>query len=139
LGAFSATNTGTVYAADITHQGRLLSVTASASRSLVPSGFSFLSLQEYYQLGFRYPRTERWTFDGHVRWLKSRQPQVIGAPANQEYLDLALSAAWLFTEKWTMTLRATRVTARYTPNTLDVAANGLTIQLSRRFDSIKWH
>jgi hypothetical protein len=139
LGAFSATNSGTVYTADVTRQGRLLTLTASASRSLVPSGFSFLSLQEYYQLGFHYPRTERWTFDGHVRWLNSRQPQGFGVTVNQQYLDLGLSAAWLFTEKWTATLRASRVAARYTPNTLDVAANGVTLQLSRRFDSIKWH
>jgi hypothetical protein len=139
LGSFRATNTGTVYTANVTRQGRLLTVAATASRSLVPSGFSFLSLQQSYQLGFHYPRTERWSFDGHVRWLKSLEPQVVGPTVNQSYLDLGLSAAWLFTEKWTLTLRASRLTARYTPPTIDVAANGVTVELSRRFDSVKWH
>jgi hypothetical protein len=139
LGYFRATNTGTVYTANVTRQGRLLTVAATASRSLVPSGFSFLSLQQSYQLGFHYPRTERWSFDGHVRWLKSLEPQVVGPTVNQSYLDLGLSAAWLFTEKWTLTLRASRLTARYTPPTIDVAANGVTVELSRRFDSVKWH
>jgi hypothetical protein len=139
LGTFRATNTGTVFMANVTRQGRLLAVTAAASRSLVPSGFSFLSLQNSYQLSFRYPRTERWTFDGHVRWLKSQEPQVFGPTVDQSYLDLGLSAAWLFTEKWTLTLRASRVTAKYTPPTVDVGASGFTVQLSRRFDPIKWH
>jgi hypothetical protein len=138
LGTFRATNTGTVFTANVTRQGPLLGVTAAASRSLVPSGFSFLSLQNSYQLSFHYPRTERWTFDGHVRWLKSQEPQVLGPTVDQSYLDLGLSAAWLFTEKWTLTLRASRVTAKYSP-TIDVGAGGLTIQLSRRFDPVKWH
>jgi hypothetical protein len=138
LGTFRAANTGTVFTANVTRQGPLLAVTAAASRSLVPSGFSFLSLQNSYQLSFHYPRTERWTFDGHVRWLKLQEPQVLGPTVDQSYLDLGLSAAWLFTEKWTLTLRASRVTAKYSP-TIDVGAGGLTIQLSRRFDPVKWH
>jgi hypothetical protein len=139
LGTFRATNTGTVFMANVTRQGPLLAVTAAASRSLVPSGFSFLSLQNSYQLSFRYPRTERWTFDGHVRWLKSQEPQVVGPTVDQSYLDLGLSAAWQFTEKWTLTLRASRVTAKYSPPAINVGASGLSIQLSRRFDPITWH
>ncbi len=139
LGTFRATNTGTVFMANVTRQGPLLDVTAAASRSLVPSGFSFLSLQNSYQLSFHYPRTERWTFDGHVRWLKSQEPQVSGPTADQSYLDLGLSAAWLFTEKWTLTLRASRVTAKYTPPSINVGASGFAIQLSRHFDPVKWH
>jgi hypothetical protein len=139
LGTFRATNTGTVFMANVTRQGALLAVTAAASRSLVPSGFSFLSLQNSYQLSFHYPRTERWTFDGHLRWLKAQEPQVLGPTVDQSYLDFGLSAAWLFTEKWTLTLRASRVTAKYTPPAIDVAAGGFTFQLSRRFDPITWH
>jgi hypothetical protein len=139
LGTFRATNTGTVFMANVTRQGPLFDVTAAASRSLVPSGFSFLSLQNSYQLSFHYPRTERWTFDGHVRWLKSQEPQVSGPTVDQSDLDLGLSAAWLFTEKWTLTLRASRVTAKYTPPSINVGASGFAIQLSRHFDPVKWH
>jgi hypothetical protein len=138
LANLTATNTGTLYSANVSRHGTLLTVTASASRNLVPSGFSFLSLQEFYQLDFRYQMSPRWTFAGFGRWLESRQPQVGGPAVNQKYLDFELSAAWLFTEKWTATLRASRVTARYAP-TIDVQANGVTLQLTRRFDSLKWH
>jgi hypothetical protein len=138
LESLSATNTGTLYSANVSRQGTLLTVSASASRSLVPSGFSFLSLQEFYQLDFRYQHNPRWTFAGFTRWLQSRQPQAFGAAVNQEYLEFEMSAAWLFTEKWTATLSASRVTARYT-SAMDVAANGITLQLSRRFNSLKWH
>jgi hypothetical protein len=54
-------------------------------------------------------------------------------------LDLGLSAAWQFTEKWTLTLRASRVTAKYSPPAINVGASGLSIQLSHRFDPITWH
>ncbi len=138
LANLSATSTGTLYNASVTRKGTLLTLTASASRSLVPSGFSFLSLQEYYQVDFRYQHSPRLTFDGYARRLQSRQPQAFGAAVNQQYLDFSLSASWLFTEKWTASVRASRVTARYTP-TIDVDADGLSMQLSRRFDSIKWH
>jgi hypothetical protein len=139
VGSFRATNNGTVFTAGLTRQGRLLALTATASRSLVPSGLSFLSLQNSYLLGFHYPRTERWTFDGHVRWLKSQEPQVLGPTVNQSYFDFGLSAAWLFTEKWTLTLRASRVTEKYTSPTINVGASGFSIQLSRHFSPIKWH
>jgi hypothetical protein len=138
LGSFRSTNSGTVFTANVTRQGQLASVTAAASRSLVPTGFSFLSLQDSYQVSFHYPRTERWTFDGHVRRLESSEPQVLGSTVDQSYLDLGLSAAWLFTEKWTLTLRASRVTAKYTPPVIEAAASGFTVQLSRSFDPIKW-
>lgn len=137
LGTFRSTTTGTVYTASVTRQGQLLTVAATASRSLVPSGFSFLSLQESYQLGFHYLRTERWTFDGYARWLKSSEPQEQGPTVEQSYAGLGLSAAWLFTEKWTLTLGASRVTSKYAATT-ELAANGFTVQFSRSFDPIKW-
>jgi hypothetical protein len=139
LATLKATNTGTLYNANISRQGTLLTLNASASRSLVPSGFSFLSLQEFYQLDFRYQWTPRWSFTGQTRWLQSRLPQVGGPAENQQYWDFELSAAWLYTEKWTATLRVSRVTARYVPSLVDVAANGVTLQLSRRFNTVKWH
>jgi hypothetical protein len=139
LRTFQSANTGSVFTANLTRQGRLLALTAAASRSLVPSGFAFLSRQDSYQVGFDYPCTERWTFDGHVRRTQSREPQLAGPTVEQSYLDLGLSAVWLFTEKWTVTLGASRVTARYTPPTVDVAASGFTLQLSRRFNRIEWH
>jgi len=138
LGTFKSANTGGVFSANLTRQGQLLAVTAAASRTLVPSGFAFLARQDSYQIGFDYPSTERWTFDGQVRWLKSLEPQVLGPTVDQSYLDITLSAVWLFTEHWTFTMRASHVTAKYTPPTVDVAASGVTLELSRKFNHIDW-
>jgi hypothetical protein len=117
----------------------LLAVTASASRSLVPSGFAFLSRQDSYQLSFDYPYNQRWTFDGHVRRLTSTEPEVLGPVLNQSYLDAGLSAVWLFTEHWTFTMSVSHVTAKYGPPTVDVGASGVTLLLSRKFNHIEWH
>ena len=139
LGTFKATDNGSIFNANLTRQGALLSVTAAASRSLVPSGFAFLSRQDSYQLSFDYPYTERWTFDGHVRRLTSTEPEVLGPVLRESYLDVGLSAVWLFTEHWTFTLRASHVTATYGPPTVDVGASGVTLLLSRKFNHIEWH
>jgi hypothetical protein len=139
LGTFKSTDNGAIFNANLTRQGPLLAVTAGASRSLVPSGFAFLARQDSYQLSFDYQYNERWTFDGHVRWLTSLEPVVIGPALDQSYLDAGLSAVWLFTEHWTFTMRATHVTAKYGPPTVEVAASGVTLLLSRKFNHIEWH
>src|SRR5580658_157944 len=139
LGTFKSTDTGSIFNVNLTRQGALLAVTASAARSLVPSGFAFLSRQDSYQLSFDYPYNERWTFDGHVRRLTSTEPEVLGPVLNQTYLDVGLSAVWLFTEHWTLTMRASHVTATYGPPTVDVGATGVTLLLSRKFNHIEWH
>jgi hypothetical protein len=137
--SFRSTNNGSVFSGNLTRAWRLFSWTATASRSLVPTGFAFLARQTSYQLSFDYPWTERWTFDGHVRRLTSVEPQVLGPTTDDSYWDLGLSAAWLITEKWTLTLRASRVNAKYTPPSVDVAATGFSVQFSRRFNRIAWH
>jgi hypothetical protein len=139
LGTFKSTDTGSIFNVNLTRQGALLTLTASASRSLVPSGFAFLSRQDSYQLSFDYPYNERWTFDGHLRRLTSTEPEVLGPVLNQSYLDAGVSAVWLFTEHWTFTMRATYVTAKYGPPTVNVDASGVTLLLSRKFNHIEWH
>jgi hypothetical protein len=139
LGTFKSTDTGSIFNVNLTRQGALLAVTASAQRSLVPSGFAFLARQDSYQLSFDYPYSERWTFDGHVRRLTSTEPEVVGPVLNQSYLDAGLSAVWLFTEHWTFTMRASHVTATYGPPTVNVGASGISLLLARKFNHIEWH
>jgi hypothetical protein len=139
LGSVRSTTTGTVFTGNATRQGERLVLSFGAKRSLVPSGFAFLARQDSYQAAFRYPYTARWSLEGHVGFLRSVEPQVSGPTANRSYLDLGLSATCLLTEKWTLTLRGSRLSAKYTPPTIDVTANGFTAQLSRRFDPLKWH
>jgi hypothetical protein len=139
LETFKSSNAGTVFNANLTRKGELLAVTALATRSVVPTGFAFLARQSSYQLSVEYPYTPRWTFDGHVRWLKSVEPQVFGTTASQSNLDFGLSASWLLTEQWTFKMSVSRVTAKYSPPPVSVAANGFTLQLARKFNGIVWH
>jgi hypothetical protein len=139
LASLKSTTTGSVFTANVTRQGALMTLSAQASRSLVPSGFAFLSEQDSYQLSLDYPSTERWTFSGHTRWLTSREPQVAGPTTEQSYWDLGVSATWLFTEHWTVIMRASHVSARYAPPVVNVGASGVSIELARHFDTIVWH
>jgi hypothetical protein len=139
LESFKSTDTGSVYDLSISRHGQLLSITADANRSVVPTGFAFLSRQSSYQISFAYPSSARWTFDGHARRLTDTLPQAFAATQQQSFWDLGLSAAWQMTEKWTLTLRATRLSAKYTPPVVEVGATGFDIQLSRHFNRIEWH
>lgn len=134
-----STESGSVYAANVSRQARLLTLTAQASRSLIPSGYAFLSRQESYQVSASYPRTERWTFGGYARWLRSKNPQFSGPAIDQSYVDLGLSAVWLFTERWTVTLLASYVTTDVSPPQHHAEASGCSIQLARHFNRIEWH
>jgi hypothetical protein len=133
-----STENGTVFNANLTRKGELLSVTAVASRSVVPTGFAFLATQTNYGIAFDYPRTERWTFDGSLQRNSFKEPEAFGPVIDDSYLSVSLSAAWLVTEKWTLKLQATKVNARYSPPAVDVASTGVSLQLSRHFDPITW-
>jgi hypothetical protein len=133
-----STDNGTVFTSNLTRKGQLLSLTAAASRSVVPTGFAFLATQTTYSLSFDYPRTERWTFDGGVQRTESKEPQAFGPSIDNSFTSENLSAAWLMTEKWTVKVQATKVNARYSPPFVNVASTGVSIQLSRHFDPVTW-
>ena len=134
----TSTESGTVFSASLSRKGELLSMTASASRSVVPTGFAFLATQTTYAIGFDYPRTERWKFDGGVQRTTSREPEELGTIIDDSYLSYSLSAAWLVTEKWTLRLQASKVAARYSPPDVNVASTGVSLQLTRKFNPVKW-
>jgi hypothetical protein len=139
LRTFESTTDGTIYALNLTHQGELISVNAGVTRSVVPSGFAFLSRQTSYQVALDYRWTERWTLHGQAGRLTSSLPQAIGPTDDTSYWDFGLSAAWQMTEKWTLTLSASRLEARYTPPNVGVDASGFSVQLTRHFNRIEWH
>lgn len=135
-----STNKGTVFSGILTRKGEFSSLSALASRSVVPTGFAFLSTQTNYVLSLDYPRTERWTFDGSVQRTTSKEPQAAGPVVSDSYLSFNLSAAWLLTEKWTLKLQANKVTAHYSepPPSISVASTGVSLQLTRKFDPVTW-
>jgi hypothetical protein len=129
-----STQTGSVYLVNLNRQTQLLTLSASASRQLTPTGFAFLSRLENYELKASYNPTERLTLSGGVRRVNYEQPENTGAIAGIHVTYLQLSAAWQWSEHWTVTMNASQVMEHYgTPN-IDVASSGVSLQFSRQFN-----
>jgi hypothetical protein len=132
--SFKSTQTGSVYLFSLNRQSQLLTLSATASRLLTPTGFAFLSRQENYEVRVSYTPTERWTFSGDVRRVNYEQPENTGAIAGINVTYLQLSAAWQWSEHWTVTMNASQVMEHYgTPN-IAVASSGVSLQFSRQFN-----
>jgi hypothetical protein len=129
-----STQNGSVYLVNLGRQTQLLTLSAIASRQLTPTGFAFLSRQENYELKATYNPTERWTFNADVHRVNYQQPQSTGAVVDINVSYLQLSAAWQWTEHWTLTLNALRVMEHFGAPGSDVASNGVSVGFSRQFN-----
>jgi hypothetical protein len=129
---------GTVYSLNLSRKGTLLLISAVASRQLTPTGFAFLSRQDSFELTANYSYSDRCSFSGDARYVKSQDPQLQGAIVERTPKYLAVSANWRLTENWTATLSASRVTELFQPPNLSLASNEVAVTLSRRFDHIKF-
>jgi hypothetical protein len=119
---------------NLNRQTELLSLTVSASRQLVPTGFAFLSRQDAYELKTTYSKSERWTFGGDVRRISYQQPDAGGTSTDLNFIYFELSASWQWTEHWTASLTATRVMEHYVSPSIGIADSGVSINLSRQFN-----
>jgi hypothetical protein len=136
---FESNQNGSVFKAILTRQASLVSFSAMASRALAPSGFAFLSRQDAYELKLNYPATARWLLTGDVGRFKTQDSTFLGAIDTRSFVDLSLSATWQWTEFCTVSLNASRIDLKYSANTFDVASDGLSIQVSRRFNTTVFH
>jgi hypothetical protein len=136
FGTLESTNNGTVFKASLTRQASLLSLSASASRQLTPTGLAFLSRQDSYELQANYPYSDRLSFTANARRVKSENPQFFGPPIDQSYSVVSLTTAWRWTEKWTLTANATYITTTYAYTATNVATTGVMLELSRHFNRI---
>jgi outer membrane receptor protein involved in Fe transport len=133
---------GTVYAAGLTHKGSLLELDASASRQLTPSGFAFLSRQEAYAINATYSLSERWSFSAAARLVRYQNPpayeaQSNNAPTSNVYTRYFTAAAnWHWTEHWTISVTASRVSETVQYNPYDATSNEIIVGLTRQFDPI---
>jgi hypothetical protein len=128
---------GTVFSFNLTRQGTLFSTTLALSRQLSPTGFAYLSRQEIYEITGSYQYSARWTLNGDLRWVQYDVP-TLGSGVTSEVSTgyYAFSAAWQWTQHWTITIGATRVLERLASPFPGVSSNGVSLSLSRRFDPV---
>jgi hypothetical protein len=139
LGTFKATENGAVFSGNLSRQEALTNTTLTASRKLTPSGFSFLSRRDLYELLESYAYSARWTLQGYVRLRKQQDPQFFAPTVERKYFDVGASAAWLVTEHWAVTFSASHVAEKYSPPSFSVAESQISVELARHFNRIVWH
>jgi hypothetical protein len=127
---------GAIYSVKLTRQGTLLTVNASASRLVTPTGFAFLARQNVVDLGATYNMTARWSLGADARYVKSQNPQVQGEFFAQTVRSYSLNATWQWTETCTLTLAASRVAEQVPTYHFDGASNEATVTVSRKFGHI---
>ena len=131
---FESTQNGTVFSAALTRSAERSSLTVDASRQLSPSGFAYLTRQDTYEIKADHAASERWTLSGAARRTSYRNPIVGGASYALDITTVDLSAAYLWSRRWTATLSASRILEHAGTPAIAIAANSVSLLLSRKFD-----
>ena len=132
---YKSTQNGTIFQASLTRQTSLWTLTATASQQLAPTGFAFLSRQDLYELRAIYAVSPRWTITGDARENSYQQPTASGVgSAELRTTSLQASAAWLWTEHWTLTMNASYVTEHYGSPSTSLSDTSVSVEVSRQFD-----
>jgi hypothetical protein len=127
---------GSIYSVNLSHQGSLLLLNATASRQIQPTGFAFLSRQQSYELTASYTLSPRWTVSADVRQVNYVNPLANGDFYSVKVPYASVNASWLWTEHWTVTLGASHVRETVQAPLFDQQSQELTLTLSRRFNHI---
>jgi hypothetical protein len=125
---------GSIYSLNLTRQTEELQLSASASRQLLPTGFVFLSRQDSYKLAATYNESDRLSMTGDLHRIDYKQPQANGALLDLNLTILEISAAWQWTEHWTVSLTTSRVVEHYGSPSIPISNTEVSVELSRRFD-----
>ena len=135
---FKSSQNSTVFSASLNRQGALVSTSVSAVRQVVPTGLAYLSRQDTYSFQINSPISPRWTLNANLAWNKYQSPSLGrgGALSDVTTESAQASAAWRWTERWTVTLNATRLIEKLSGTRLQLSNTGVSLQLSRRFDRI---
>jgi hypothetical protein len=129
---------GTVFSADLNRKGERLSFDLVASRLLAPTGYAFLSQQNLFKVGATYTYSDRWSFSAGGYYQQAKNPQLQGGIITQTPKSINLSASWRWTEFWTVTFAASRITELFQPPGLTVASTEVSIKISRQFNHLKF-
>jgi hypothetical protein len=134
LSVFDSTQTGTVYSADLVRQGEAFSLDIGALRSLAPTGFAYLTLQQGVNANANYAFSERWSYSVGASWQTNTYPAIRGGDSfDRRYYNVAVSAKWQWTEQWALTLQANKVVQVYGSPSVSGASTGVNLEISRQF------
>jgi hypothetical protein len=129
---------GTVFSADLNRKGERLSLDIIASRLLAPTGYAFLSEQNLVKVAATYTYSDRWSFSAGAYYQQAKNPQLQGGIITQTPKSISLSSSWRWTEFWTVTFAASRVTELFQPPGLTIASTEVSIKISRQFNHIRF-
>jgi hypothetical protein len=133
---FESAQNGAVYLVNAVRQGSQLSLNASASRQLAPTGFAFLSRQDTLDLTANYLLSDRWSIGGDAKRVKYQSPGTGGTSTEVDVSYLTFNADWKWTEHWTVIFAASHVASKYSSTAYSAKSNEITLTLSRQFNHI---
>jgi hypothetical protein len=117
------------------HRDERLTLDVNASRAIVPSGFGELVTQTNISLGGNYRASERWTLGATLHGATLSDALQHVALGNQRYAGLDLSAAWQWTEHWTLQLTGAPLVARI--NGVQAHSVACSIGMFRQFGRVR--
>ena len=133
LGTVDAAQKGAVYAASATRHSEKSSLSVSASRAYLPSGFGLLSRQDSVGLQGFYNHSERWSFGAQVGYHTTGYPLANSSYSPVQYFSGDLSASWNWTPVWKITLHTSWVEDRYQSAPNNPQSRGVSLQFTRQF------
>ncbi len=128
---------GVVYSVNLTRQSEALTATASASRSLTPTGVAFLTRQDTVKGLFNYSYTDRLSFAAGATWANIAQPLLAGGSSTRRFYNGDVSANWHWTEQWVVSLHVNKIGQQFSAQpgqrSVSPTSNGISLEISRQF------
>ncbi len=129
---------GTIYAVNLSHQGQLLLLTATASSQVQPIGFAFLSRQKSYELKATYTLSPRWSLTADAREMVYQNPVSNVSSYEVKVPYLSAGASWQWTEHLTLSLTASHVRESVPAYLFNEQSQEFTLTLSRQFNHVSF-
>jgi hypothetical protein len=133
LGNIDSTQKGLLYSVNLVRQAESLTVSATASRALAPTGFAFVSRQDNVKALANYNSSERWTFSAGITWSSITDPLITGGSTQRRFYSGDLSTIWHWTEQWMLTLHVTKIGQKIQQPSINATSNGVSLEISRQF------
>jgi hypothetical protein len=139
LGSFKATENSSTYSATLARQGERFNLSATASRSLAPTGLAYLSQLESAGLTGSFTQSEYWDYRLTASWQRAVNPVSSTEKTTQRYINAQIAADWHWTPRWTLTFSLGRISetsstsAVFTSPTTSASSNIGIVTVTRQF------